>query len=217
MKAEEEVRKAYQELYNEFGVDPRSLGWDKGKQFLRFENLTQDWELSGSRILDVGSGFGDFIKFLENVGIKEYQYCGIDIVEDFVLEAKKIHKEKQAEFLHCSIFDLNDEERYDYALASGTFNHRMENVDPYEYLEKVIAKMYAVSSVGFAIDLLSDKVDYRYDHNYNYDPARVLDILYGFSRRVVMRNDRFPFEFSVHCFKDDSFEVSTTIFTGFSA
>ena len=30
----------YTERYNKFGYDPKSLGWDKGKQDIRFDVLT---------------------------------------------------------------------------------------------------------------------------------------------------------------------------------
>ena len=68
----------YKKRYEKFGFDPRSLGWDKGKQDLRFSVLTDFFDCRGKSILDIGCGFGDLNKFLFNQYQFEYEYVGID-------------------------------------------------------------------------------------------------------------------------------------------
>ena len=73
------VVERYTRRFVEFGYDPRTLGWDKGKQMLRFGVLTSQIELRGKRILDIGCGFGDLNKLLcERCG-DEYRYLGVDL------------------------------------------------------------------------------------------------------------------------------------------
>jgi len=55
----------YSRRFESFGYDPRTLGWDKGKQMVRFELLTSQIDLRGKRILDIGCGFGDLNIFLK--------------------------------------------------------------------------------------------------------------------------------------------------------
>lgn len=44
----------YRKRFAEYGYSPKTLGWVKGKQDIRFSILTSQWELEGKRILDVG-------------------------------------------------------------------------------------------------------------------------------------------------------------------
>ena len=55
----------YLNLFNKYGESPKSLGWSKGKQFLRYDQLTRDCTLKNSSFLDVGCGFGDFASYLK--------------------------------------------------------------------------------------------------------------------------------------------------------
>ena len=70
----ETLNKYYEKLYKKYGYSPKSLGWEKGKQFLRFHQLTCDFELKNASILDVGCGFGDFIKYLNLNKIKNFKF-----------------------------------------------------------------------------------------------------------------------------------------------
>lgn len=84
--------------------------------------------------------------------------------------------------------------------------------DNYAYVYEVMKKALLLCKDGIAFDFLSDKVDYKLDHAFHYDPVRILNIAYSFSRRVLLRNDCFPFEFSVYVYKDDSFSKEDTTF-----
>ena len=93
-----EMQEYYKSLYNQYGYSPDALGWHKGNQFLRFYQLTNQWNLNNSSILDIGCGFGDFNKYLHANSILEYNYLGIDILEEFILEARKQHFQNNIEF-----------------------------------------------------------------------------------------------------------------------
>jgi len=206
---------SYLELFREHGVSPKSLGWLKGKQHLRFDQLTSGWDLAGKQILDVGCGFGDFITYLQKNGIQDYSYLGVDLIPEFIEVADKTHSDENVEFQCSTIEDAQLNGEFDFAIASGTFNHRIDIPDCYEMVESILTKMLNVSRVGISADFLTDRVDYRYNHNFNYSPTKILDLAYSLSKRVSLRNDRFPFEFSVTIYRDDSFDKSTTLFNGF--
>lgn len=204
---------SYRQLFKQHGYSPKSLGWDKGKQFLRFHQLTSDWDLQQSSVLDVGCGFGDFNKYLQLLKIDNYSYLGIDVVEDFIIEAKKHYSDKKIEFVHLDFMDLKSEQRFDYAIASGTFNHKIDGVDGYDMIYENMRKMLEYSNRAISIDFISDKVDYRHEHNFNSSPEKILTMAYGFSRNVILKNNYFPFEFSITIYKDDSFRKESTIFS----
>lgn len=66
----EGYRCRYAKRLTEFGYDPKTLGWNSGKQQERFQVLTSfvPPEACGS-VLDVGCGFGDLYGFLLRKGI----------------------------------------------------------------------------------------------------------------------------------------------------
>jgi SAM-dependent methyltransferase len=211
--AEDKVKKSYQKLLTEFGIAPKSLGWDKGKQYLRFHELTELWDLNNSSILDIGCGFGDFVNFINFEKIKPSNYEGIDLVDQFIDIAASLHTQRYVDFRVGTFLEYKFTKTFDYCIASGTFNLKMDDVDEYSYIELNLKKMYDICEVGIAVNFLTDKVDHKHSHNFNSSPERILTMAYSLSRRVLLRNDTFPFEFSIIIFKDDSFKVKDTTFT----
>ena len=102
-KDSDDLIERYTKRYIEFGYSPKSLGWDKGKQDVRFEILTSQYNFDDKHVLDIGCGFGDLNKALSRK-TNHYKYTGIDIVESLLTEAKKqyqgghIHFEKKKYF-----------------------------------------------------------------------------------------------------------------------
>jgi SAM-dependent methyltransferase len=214
MKAEnDQIKSYYQRLLEIHGVSPKALGWDNGKQFLRFHQLTSDWDLNGASILDVGCGFGDFINYLQSTSIESYSYTGIDLVGDFVETAKRLHDSPSIKFLRVSLEDYNFPSTFDYTLASGVFNLRFDCVDGYELISLGMEKMFKLSRIALSIDFISSKVDYAHKHNFNSEPEKILSMAYALSRNVVLKNNYFPFEFSVTIYKDESYSLGSTTFS----
>lgn len=205
------VIKRYTERYIEFGYSPKSLGWDKGKQDVRFEVLSSQYHTENKHILDIGCGFGDLNKTL----IKQtanYKYTGVELVESLYQEALKQNHGDNIEFIHANFLDLEEEMKYDYAISSGIFNYKMTDGKNYEFIEQTIRKALNICKDGLAFDFLSDKVDYQLENTFHSSPEKILSIAYNYSRNVMIRNDYMPFEFSLFIFKDDSFDKTDTVF-----
>ena len=207
----ENINHFYSERYKANGYSPKSLGWDKGKQDIRFEILTSQYDFRGKSLLDIGCGFGDLAVFLDK-NYATYHYTGIDLQACFIAEARKHHPQSYKCFEISDVLDFSPKESFDYAVASGTFNLALRGIDKYEYLNLVFAKTLTLCRDGFPFDFLSDKVDYQLEGNFHYAPEKVLSIAYKYSRNVVLRNDYMPFEFALFLFKDDTFETADTLF-----
>ena len=208
----ESVINRYTKRYNEFGYSPKSLGWDKGKQDVRFDILSSQYNFENKHVLDIGCGFGDF----NNTLIKKtnnYKYTGIELVEALYLEAQNHYKNDNVNFVNENILEFSPEiNSFDYAVSSGVFNHKICNNDNYKFIEDVIIKAMSLCKDGLAFDFLSDKVDFELDHTFHSSPERILSIAYKYSRNIVLRNDYMPFEFSIFIFKDDSYNKNNTLF-----
>lgn len=122
---------------------------------------------------------------------------------------------ERIDFRTGDFLDISFENTFDFVIASGIFNHRLNNVNNYELIEAAIIKALSLSNDGLAFDFLSDKVDYQLEHTFHSSPEKILSIAYKYSRNIVIRNDYMPFEFALFIFKDDSFSTEDTLFNRF--
>jgi SAM-dependent methyltransferase len=213
----QETIERYSSRYQKFGYSPKSLGWDKGKQDVRFEILTSQYDFSEKSILDIGCGFGDLNKTLNEKYANNYSYLGVDLVPALVNEARKQYVGDNINFITGDFLDISFESTFDFVIASGIFNHRLNNVNNYDLIEAAIIKALSLTNDGLAFDFLSDKVDYQLEHTFHSSPEKILSIAYKYSRNIVIRNDYMPFEFALFIFKDDSFSTEDTLFNRFKS
>lgn len=210
-----EVIKRYSKRFKEFGCSPKTLGWDKGKQDLRYSILFGEFDLENKSILDIGCGFGDANKYLKNK-VKNYKYVGVDIVEDLITSANKQYQgKKNIKFIVADFLEKTFEDEFDIVVASGVFNFKLSDGDNYDFINDFLKKAFAMAKDGLAFDFLSDQVDFQYEHTFHSNPLKILDMAYFHTRNVALKNDYMPFEFSIFMFKNQSFEVADTIFTRF--
>jgi SAM-dependent methyltransferase len=201
----------YTERYSKYGHSPKTLGWDKGKQDIRFSILTSQCALEGKSILDIGCGFGDLSAYVAEK-TKTHTYLGVDIVDILIEEANHRYASEAVRFVKADFLDFSVDCKIDICVASGIFNYRLKEIDNYDYIRSVMGKAFDVAGEVVALDFLSDKVDFTHPHTFHSSPERVLGFAYELTRNVVLRNDYMPFEFSVFLFKDDSFDPADTVF-----
>lgn len=207
----------YSSRYQKFGYSPKSLGWDKGKQDVRFNVLTSQYDFTGKTVLDIGCGFGDLNKSLYEKYADNYSYLGIDLVPDLINEARGHYTRGDIDFKTGDFLAVELKANFDFVVASGIFNHCLSEANNYELIEATMAKALSVARDGLAFDFLSDKVDYQLEHTFHSSPERILAMAYKYSRNVILRNDYMPFEFAVFIFKDDSFSSEDTLFNRYKA
>ena len=208
----------YTRRFNQHGYSPLSLGWSKGKQQVRFDILTSQVDLRGKRILDFGCGFGDLNITLQSLYDDQYEYIGIDIVPCLLDQARKIYTQPNITFLESDLLSFDYDKPIDYVISSGVFNHRFEGLtdhDHYAFIQKNLTQALEISSLGFAFDFLSDKVDYKLNHTFHSNPCIILENSFNLTRNLVMRNDYMPFEFAIFALKNDCFDPANTLFSSY--
>ncbi len=203
--------KRYDLRFKQFGYSPKSLGWLKGKQEIRFMNLLSEYNVNNKHILDIGCGFGDLNTVLSKVAHK-YQYTGCDLYDNFIAEGKI--KYPNGIFKCGDFLSLELKDDYDWAVASGPFNHIFEKKDNYDFIQSVMSKTLDIVKDGFSFDFISDRVDYRDEHIFYANSEKILSMAYDFSRNVILKNNYMPFEFSIFVYKDDSFN-DNNVFNSF--
>lgn len=203
----------YSERLEKFGYSEEALGWSKNKNKLRFATLVKEWknELNGSSICDFGCGFGDFYAYLlQDENIRDFRYTGVDINSKLINEGMKHYPE--AEFWVGDIVSEPFDRKFDFVFSSGVFNHKLDFQTEYQFIEECLNKLNQISIKGYAVNFLSDKVDYQLEHTFHSNPGKILEIVFLHSRNIVLRNDYMPFEFTVFVRKDIKINPEKVVF-----
>ena len=198
----------YNDRLKNHGYDPKSLGWgEKDRAALRFEILCSQWNFNGKKVLDFGCGFGDLGQFISRKS-ENVQYIGLDINENLVEKGKELNPD--ADLRVGDLLEGDFTEKVDFVLSSGVFNHKLS--DNISFIESCFERFNEIATVGFAVNFLSDKVDFQYEYTYHTNPAWALDLAFKYSKRVVLRNDYMPFEFTIFIFKDEEINPNLTVY-----
>jgi SAM-dependent methyltransferase len=209
----EETRQRYRERWLEDGPDPRTLGWTKGLQDVRFlgaiEGLREEEYTS---VLDVGCGFGDFLSFLRARGWAG-SYRGVDVVPELIEEAGRRHGTDGAfECRDSSMGSLPGKSAM--ALAIGVFNHRLRQ-NHWAFIEAMFTSMWDATTHVVVLDFLSTSADLRRPELFYADPRDVFKLGQKYSRRLAIHHAYMPFEFQLKVWHDDAFSVSAPAFSPF--
>jgi ubiquinone/menaquinone biosynthesis C-methylase UbiE len=198
----------YDARLNEFGHDPRTLGWSKLQHQLRYEILLSYWKLSGADLLDFGCGFGDMYGYCQATGRSEVRYHGIDLNPRLIAEGLKRYPD--ADLVACDAVAKGLPASYDVIVASGLYNFRLK--DNLGFIAETFRMFAAGCRQGFSANFITNRTDFKAADHYYADPCTVLDLCYKYSRRVLLRQDYMPFEFTVFVDMRDSFDQNYTVF-----
>lgn len=200
MPVTDKIKKEYQDKFNKFGVDPKSLFWaSKGAAHQRFRQMWAEIDFNNKSVLDVGCGFGEMAKFLDK-RYKIKSYTGIDIVPEFIEEAKKNFPHR--EFFVKDYLNEKIEGDFDVVLASGIINSNVEN--NMEYRKTAISKLFSLTSNILVFNMLGghpapDNVE---GSNIWYaDSLQILEYCMSLTRRVILRASYNPKDFTILMFK----------------
>lgn len=188
----------YEKNVREYKNDIKSVAWGSRKsQEKRFEILSEIADLRVRSVLDVGCGLGDFYGWLSST-YRNIRYTGIDITPSMIEIASKSYPKTR--FKIQNILDLKKlTPSYDYVFASGIFNRRIAGHK--YFVTKTIEKMFALCKRGVAFNVMSTKADFMEENEYYADPGKMLDFCLNLSRKVVLRHDYMPHDFTVYIYK----------------
>jgi len=207
----------YRGQYREHGYSPKSLGWDKGKQEVRFQTLFEFFSWEGRAVLDIGCGFGDFAGYLTRKIGPTFNYTGIDLVPEFIDEARARNAYPTTSYLTGDFLQVSFDRPFDIVVGSGIFNHKFDNGRNQAVVEKTMRKAFAMCQEGIAFDFLTDKVDFKHAHTHHTNPEWLLGLGYLLTRNLTFRNDVMPFECAIALHKNQEFQTEDTLFTKWKA
>lgn len=201
----QKAKEIYENAYRQNGVGVHALLIPKGRQDIRFKAHTRflDKSLKVS-ILDYGCGFGDLANFLETRGFS-YEYCGIDMMDDFIIESKRLHyQNKKAKFVQInSCTDVNED--YDYTIISGTFNVKYfdDKEEHRDFVYATLKYLFEKTKIVLSVDFMTDHVDFIGENAYHQNPGELIEFVKdNLSRRFILDQSYMPYEYCLTVFKD---------------
>ncbi|MBN2657450.1 MAG: class I SAM-dependent methyltransferase [Spirochaetales bacterium] len=175
MKKLDIIRNYYEPKLQENLPDYSTLGWESREaQFDRFRILTENVELGGRRILDVGCGLGNLLDHLKEIH-ESPDYTGVDILKHMVEKAGQRHPEQS--FLHMDIFAENTfgKGNFHTVYSSGIFNINMGN--NHDFLKDAIQLFLDLAQNFVVFNLLHCNSPDRDETYYYFHPEEVVRMI----------------------------------------
>ena len=149
-------------------------------------------------VIDLGCGFGDFLRFLRAEGYRG-SFTGYDIAPSMIEKARQIHGESED---HRWRVGAVPAESADFAIASGIFNVKGDfpNESWSRYVLQTIDILSQAGRHGFAFNMLSTSSDpdRRRPNLYYADPVDMLaHCLARYGRSIALLQDYGLYEFTV--------------------
>ena len=187
----------YTRLLAEHGGGARALNWgSEESQTLRFAVIRAVGITSGSTVLDVGSGLGDFYAWLCGEGVP-VAYTGIDVTPSMVDRSRQRFPEVRFE---CGkLLETSLPETFDYVVASGIFYYRQD--EPTAFMRRTVARMFELCRVATAFNTLSAWGNAREEGEFYADPVETLAFCRTLSPWVVLRHDYHPGDFTIYIYR----------------
>ena len=177
------------------GVDWNSAASQelRHRQFLRLLEGAPD-----ASVLDLGCGYGDFLRFLRGSGHRG-PFIGYDVVPGMIAKAQELHGEAADRQWRIG---SEPAETVDFVVASGIFNVKGDASHECwaRYVNVTIDLLARVARRGFAFNVLSlvSDPERRRDDLYYADAGALLDHCLGrFGRHVALLHDYGLYEFTV--------------------
>ena len=151
---------------------------------------------------DVGAGAGHLLDHLSESGVK-LDYTGSDLSPAMVESARALHP--GARFERLDLLSDSLEERWDVVLCSGLFFVKLGHSEAewWRFVRSMLRRMWGLSRVALAFNLMSDRVDWRADGLYYASAGEVLEFCREeLSRWVVLRHDYPLNEYTVYVYRD---------------
>lgn len=189
-----EMRRRYSPLVAQYGHSFRAVDWgSEVGQLKRFEVLLAATDFENASILDVGCGLGHLVEYLEFRGFKG-KYLGVDIVPEMIEKAQAVHKNAEFKLIDC-LGDL-DGIQPDFVVASGVFAFADK-----DRFHATIQRLFAITGKVLAVNSLSSWSDTAARNEFHADPVETFRFCGGLTKKVMLRHDYFPHDFSVYLYK----------------
>ncbi|AUX23708.1 uncharacterized protein SOCEGT47_042380 [Sorangium cellulosum] len=195
------VRAFYHAEVAKHGYTHRGLGFNnRESQLHRFDVLRSVGDLHRARVLDVGAGLGDFVRYLWARGVVP-DYTGLELCEHLVAEARRRHQGPgPARFLAGDILTADLSGPYDYVIASGIFG--LETPSAAGRIIPTLTRLYELCRRAVAVNFLSARASRKAPQRLYVEPLEALARALTLTPTVTLRHDYLPNDFTLFLYRE---------------
>lgn len=187
----------YRELIWKYGHDPRACDYGRAEsQLIKFRVLSEVTPLAQCSVLDVGCGFADFARFLDDRS-PGVQYTGIDLCPEMINQGKLSNPGLDLQV--ANIAEVVLDRSFDVVVANGIFYLLGEQA--MGLMQHMIERMFSLATRAVAFNSLSAWTRDQAPGEFYADPLHTLEFCRGLTPWVVLRHDYHPRDFTVYLYK----------------
>lgn len=192
------ISEYYNSLVEKYGYDSKSCDYgNSNSQFVKFKVLSEAFDYSNKRVLDIGCGFADFYNFL-SLNFDNFDYYGVDISSKMIETAKLRHPKIEIELRN--VFENPIEEKFDIVTSNGIF-YLLGN-DSKNLMQNFISKMFDMTEEIVAFNSLSTWAEDQLEGEFYADPLETLDFCKTLTKWVTLRHDYHHRDFTIYMYKN---------------
>ena len=200
----QKLRDYYSQTFAEHGANAKGVNWgEEHKAEIRYRAMlavipaTDD----AASVLDVGCGYGGLLLYARKQGL-DLRYHGIDVAANMIEHAQA--NIPDATFACTDIFDPAVSGEYDYVVCNGILTQKLTatDVEMEAYMDRLIARMFALARKGIAFNIMTKRVDFEADNLFYRSPEEILKKALDYSRKVKLDHAYPLYEFTTYIYKD---------------
>jgi len=201
----------YGRTFAEHGATGEGVDWgpDPADHRLRLDRMLAVTEIgrqpdAAQSLLDVGCGYGSLLDVIKERGL-ELSYTGIEICDAMLDSARARHPD--AEWLGGDILQTTGERGYDYAVCNGVLTQKLavSQRDMDAFLKAVVTRMFRMTRVGIAFNVMTTHVNFTAPNLYYRNPAELLAWCMSELTPRVRLDHAYPlFEYTLYLYHEDA-------------
>jgi hypothetical protein len=192
---------------SQYGDSYKGIGRFKVEQalgsyqtMLEVVRLKPDGEVT---LLDFGCGLSHFYQYMQDAGIQNVRYHGLDISEKFLA----ISREKYPQNQYFNINVLDDDSglpQFDYVVMNGIFTQKcdLSYEEMWDYFTTLLPRVFRHAEIALAFNVHSKIVDWEREDLFHvpFDPLAKF-LASSLTRNFIIRHDYRLYEYTVYVYR----------------
>jgi SAM-dependent methyltransferase len=178
-----------------YGYGYRALGFGhRSSQEKRFGALLGLGSFQGRSVLDAGCGFGDFLAYLQGLGVNP-RYTGFDLCAPMIERCRKRFGESGRFLVGDALTFEPEDAPYDYIVASGIFGLGARGTRA--RIQPTVSRLFEMCGAGLAVNFLSTRAPRRSAGRVYMDPADMLELGLSLTPAARLDHSYLPNDFTL--------------------
>ncbi len=196
----------YAEKFSVHGPSAEGVDWgsDPARVTLRYEKMLNVLRptTNTSSILDVGCGYGGLQQYATSKQL-ELDYTGIDVAANMIEWAT--NNVSPGKFIYADLLDYEFDREFDYVVCNGILTQKLEaaGLEMDRFAGRLIRRMFSLSTIGVAFNVMTTKVNYYSNNLYYRNPAELLSWCLSEITPHVRLDHSYPlFEYTTYLYRN---------------